>query len=257
VAYGDAQVSVPPTWVVMTHAWCGGTWPPVVQLGVVKQDMDCPAAPTPLRFGSPRSVRSASYRQEQPVRLNGISVLLGPKVATSVTYFVPSLHVVLLGSCGSLDPEIVDTPCHDWALKFKAARGDLSQSSVICHRPTPPHSPAHQGLRELVFDGTVTGSGSAPGGHVGVTRTGLARSVGGSYANRSCEVDSVRATTAFNKMIAPLGAQVAGVEFQDDVLVLFVRASRRRLYCSCGFSTASPTTARPGAGGTSTRSGPR
>jgi transposase len=40
-------------------------------------------------------------------------------------------------------------------------------------------------------------------------------------------------------MIAPLGAKVAGVEFQDDVLVLFVRASRRRLCCSCGFSTAS------------------
>jgi hypothetical protein len=58
VAYGDAQVSVPPTWAVMTHAWCGGTWPPIVQLGVVKQDMDCPAAQTPLRFGSPRSVRS-------------------------------------------------------------------------------------------------------------------------------------------------------------------------------------------------------
>ncbi len=48
----------------------------------------------------------------------------------------------------------------------------------------------------------------------------------------------MRATTAFNKMIAPLGAKVAGVEFQDDVLVLFVRASRRRLRCSCGFSTA-------------------
>ena len=98
VAYGDAQVSVPPTWVVMTHAWCGGTWPPVVQLGVVKQDMDCPAAPTPptVRIPPLGSI-PAPYRQEQPVRLNGISVLLGPKVATSVTYFVPSLHVVLLG----------------------------------------------------------------------------------------------------------------------------------------------------------------
>jgi hypothetical protein len=98
VAYGDAQVSVPPTWVVMTHAWCGGTWPPIVQLGVVKQDMDCPAAPTPptVRI-TPLGSIPAPYRQEQPVRLNGISVLLGPKVATSVTYFVPSLHVVLLG----------------------------------------------------------------------------------------------------------------------------------------------------------------
>jgi hypothetical protein len=73
-------------------------WPPVVQLGVVKQDMDCPAAPTPptVRI-TPLGSIPAPYRQEQPVRLNGISVLLGPKVATSVTYFVPSLHVVLLG----------------------------------------------------------------------------------------------------------------------------------------------------------------
>ncbi|MFZ2057345.1 MAG: hypothetical protein WAV54_08050 [Acidimicrobiales bacterium] len=101
VAYGDAQVSVPPTWVVMTHAWCGGTWPPVVQLGVVKQDLDCPAAPTPptVRI-TPLGSIPAPYRQEQPVRLNGISVLVGPKVATSVTYFVPSLHVEVWASDG-------------------------------------------------------------------------------------------------------------------------------------------------------------
>ena len=49
----------------------------------------------------------------------------------------------------------------------------------------------------------------------------------------------MRATTAFNKIVAPLGAKVTEVEFQDDVLVLFVRASRRRLRCSCGFSTPS------------------
>jgi len=110
VAYGDAQVSVPPTWVVMTHAWCGGTWPPVVQLGVVQARHGLPAARLPYGSDHPARFDPAPYRQEQPVRLNGISVLLGPKVATSVTYFVPSLHVVLLGSCGSLDPEIARYP---------------------------------------------------------------------------------------------------------------------------------------------------
>ena len=109
VAYGDAQVSVPPTWVVMTHAWCGGTWPPIVQLGVVKQDMDCPATPAPptVRI-TPLGTIPAPYGQEQPVRLNGISVLLGPEVATSISFFVPSLHVEVWASNGS-GTRVIDT----------------------------------------------------------------------------------------------------------------------------------------------------
>ncbi len=102
VAYGDAQVSVPSTWAVLTHAWCGGTWPPIVQLGVVKQDLLCLATPSPptVRI-TPLSSIPARYRHEQPVLLNGIPVLRGPKAATSVSYFVPSLHVELWAGDGA------------------------------------------------------------------------------------------------------------------------------------------------------------
>ena len=109
VAYGDAEVSVPPTWAVMTDAWCGGAWPSIVQLGVVTQDMDCPAAPTPpmVRI-TPLGTIPAPYAQEQPSRLNGIPVLLGPKNATSISYFVPSLHVEVWASDGS-GVRVIDT----------------------------------------------------------------------------------------------------------------------------------------------------
>ena len=47
VAYGDAQVSVPATWDVLTNAWCGRTLPPIIQLGKVSQSISCPTAPPP------------------------------------------------------------------------------------------------------------------------------------------------------------------------------------------------------------------
>jgi len=115
VAYGDAQVSVPPTWVVMTHAWCGGTWPPVVQLGVVKQDMDCPAARLPLRFGSPRSVRS----RLPTGRSNPSGSMASPSSLDEGCHVRHLLRAVTArGSPGFLwvtrPRDRVDTPCHDW-----------------------------------------------------------------------------------------------------------------------------------------------
>jgi hypothetical protein len=102
VAFGDAQVSVPPTWVVMTHAWCGAWKSPIVQLGVIRQDMMCPVAGSlPAVRITPLGPIPAPYRQEQPVLLNGISVLLGPKVGESISYFVPSLHVELWATDGA------------------------------------------------------------------------------------------------------------------------------------------------------------
>ncbi len=102
VAFGDAQVSVPPTWVVMTHAWCGAWKSPVVQLGVIKQDMMCPVAGSPLTVRiTPLGPIPAPYDHEQPVLLNGISVLLGPKVGESISYLVPSLHVELWATEGA------------------------------------------------------------------------------------------------------------------------------------------------------------
>ena len=102
VAYGDAQVSVPATWAVMTHVRCARKWPPVIQLGVVRQDLGCPtAAASPAVRITPLGSIPAPYRQEKPVLLHGISVLLGPKAATSITYFVPSLHVELWATDGS------------------------------------------------------------------------------------------------------------------------------------------------------------
>lgn len=48
----------------------------------------------------------------------------------------------------------------------------------------------------------------------------------------------MRATTVFNKIVAPLGVTVTDVAFEGDVVILSVRARRRRLVCSCGWSTS-------------------
>ena len=48
----------------------------------------------------------------------------------------------------------------------------------------------------------------------------------------------MRATTAFNKIVAPLGVTVAEVAFEGDDVVLSVRARRGRLWCRCGWSTS-------------------
>ena len=48
----------------------------------------------------------------------------------------------------------------------------------------------------------------------------------------------MRATTAFNKIVAPLGVTVTDVVVEGDNVILSVRARRRRLFCSCGWSTS-------------------
>ena len=48
----------------------------------------------------------------------------------------------------------------------------------------------------------------------------------------------MRATTVFNKIVAPLGVTVTDVAFEGDDVILSVRARRRRLVCSCGWSTS-------------------
>ena len=58
--------------------------------------MMCPVAGSPVALRiTPLGSIPVPYRQEQPVLLNGISVLLGPRVGESISYFVPSLHVEL------------------------------------------------------------------------------------------------------------------------------------------------------------------
>jgi transposase len=47
----------------------------------------------------------------------------------------------------------------------------------------------------------------------------------------------VRATTAFNKMLAIPGADVAGVQFSPAGIVVGLRRRARRLRCPCGWST--------------------
>jgi transposase len=47
----------------------------------------------------------------------------------------------------------------------------------------------------------------------------------------------VRATTAFNKMLAIPGANVAGVQFSPSGIVVGLRRRGRRLRCPCGWST--------------------
>jgi transposase len=48
----------------------------------------------------------------------------------------------------------------------------------------------------------------------------------------------VRATTAFNKMLAIPGAGVTGVQFTPTGIVVSLRRRSRRLTCPCGWSTA-------------------
>ena len=47
----------------------------------------------------------------------------------------------------------------------------------------------------------------------------------------------MRATTAFNKIVAPLGVTVTDVAFEGDSVIVSIRPRRRRLVCSCGWST--------------------
>jgi transposase len=47
----------------------------------------------------------------------------------------------------------------------------------------------------------------------------------------------VRATTAFNKMLAIPGATVVGVQFTPTGIVVALRRRSRRLRCPCGWST--------------------
>ena len=138
VAYGDAEVSVPATWAVMTHAWCGGKWPPIIQLGVVRQDLGCPtAASSPTVRITPLGSIPTPYRQEKPVLLHGIFVLLGPRAATFVTYFVPSLHVELWATDGS-GTRVTDT----LAVSPRAV--------VLATRPAPE---VPSGWRSVTFAG--------------------------------------------------------------------------------------------------------
>jgi transposase len=46
----------------------------------------------------------------------------------------------------------------------------------------------------------------------------------------------VRATTAFNKIVAPLGVTVTDFACEGDSVILSVRPRQRRLFCSCGWS---------------------
>jgi len=46
----------------------------------------------------------------------------------------------------------------------------------------------------------------------------------------------VRATTAFNKMLAIPGAHVVGVTFTPSGIVVDLRRRTRRVVCPCGWS---------------------
>jgi hypothetical protein len=58
----------------------------------------------------------------------------------------------------------------------------------------------------------------------------------------------VRATTAFNKMLAIPGADVTGVQFEPSGIVVVLRRRDRRLRRPCGWSTR-PGSAAGAAGG--------
>ncbi len=46
VAYGDAEISVPKTWMVLDYGLCGGPhFPPLVQLGWIRNSAGCNMAP--------------------------------------------------------------------------------------------------------------------------------------------------------------------------------------------------------------------
>jgi hypothetical protein len=109
VAYGDAQVAVPPNWRVMTHAWCGGG-PPIIQLGNVINNLLCLTGPMPPKVTiTPLVSVPARYRHEQQTTLNGIPVLRAPRAGTTISaYFVPSLHVTV-SATSALGERVVES----------------------------------------------------------------------------------------------------------------------------------------------------
>ena len=128
VDFGDAQISVPATWVVKEAA-CGGSsrWP-TVQLGVgVSEGCGSRGARPTVTVVSLGSI-PAAYRHERPDRLNGIQIFKGPSSAPGITYFVPELQVEVTVT-GPMASRVMDTLT-------------ASPRAVVLHQGRPPIVPA-------------------------------------------------------------------------------------------------------------------
>jgi hypothetical protein len=107
VAFGDAQVSVPATWAVLTKGSCAGP-EPFIELGVNDLNLLCSKPSRPTVQITPLGQVPRTYRQVKAEWLDGIPVWLGPKVGAYVTYFVPTLNVEVWVR-GATGTRVIDT----------------------------------------------------------------------------------------------------------------------------------------------------
>jgi hypothetical protein len=117
VAYGDAQVSVPASFLVVYPGTCVGG--PSVALGALligstsaaSAEPACPASTkTPRAFARLVGVHRVPppYASEKLTKLNGVPVYLGPNDLTRLSYYAPSLGVEITAS-GPVARRIADT----------------------------------------------------------------------------------------------------------------------------------------------------
>ena len=115
------------------------------------------------------------------------------------------------------------------------SRGSCRRRLSIVHTLIEPARPAM--LRPTTTDRMKTRTRRLP-------RFGAAKPTEASRQERH-----VRATTAFNKMLAIPGAHVAAVDVHPDGIVVDLAPPRQRLPCPCGWSTRAVYDRSTAAGG--------
>jgi len=112
VAYGDAQISVPSDWIVMLSGgqYCAANPPGFVYLGPLSSDEGCeggvkglPPATAELAF-----LNVAPASRLPSIELHGIRLFVVDTGPRTLTYDVPSLHV-MVSATGSLRHQLMDT----------------------------------------------------------------------------------------------------------------------------------------------------
>jgi hypothetical protein len=107
VTYGDAQISVPSDWIVMLSGgqYCASNPPGFVYLGLLTSDEGCGGVVTAL----PASTAELTSLKVLPsIDVHGMRVFIVDTGPGTITYDVPSLHVVV-SVRGELRHQMMDT----------------------------------------------------------------------------------------------------------------------------------------------------
>ncbi len=112
-SYGDAEVSVPGTWVVRRSSNCPDAQAPgTLLLGVPKVIYHCPEVPGSASYvvitSSDRSSSSSQLRAPGPLTINGVSVDVGFSSPLALEWDAPSLDVQIEAT-GPLSTRILHT----------------------------------------------------------------------------------------------------------------------------------------------------